>query len=168
MVTIKPLPAPANITPNHTPSTTQTAPEVVTEIRYHSISWYLAGLFLLLWLATLALLVFRRRPGNPEEMRDTRPPQTGRDEADPATHFLTLQIACRRNDAAGAIEALSQWLRATIGPAATITHWLQQQTDSEIAQHVTLLQASLYSQEGATWQEGAAVSYTHLTLPTKA
>ena len=67
------------------------------------------------------------------------------------------QIACRRNDAAGAIDALSQWLRATIGPAATISHWLQQQTDSEIAQHVTHLQASLYSQEGATWQEGAAL-----------
>ena len=157
VITIKPLAAPANITPTQTPSTTQTAPEVVTEIRYHPISWYLAGLFLLLWLATLALLVFRRRPGSPEDARHTQQPQTGRDEADPATHFSTLQIACRRNDAAGAIDALSQWLRATIGPAATITHWLQQQTDSEIAQHVTHLQASLYSPEGATWQEGAAL-----------
>jgi len=154
VITINATAAPFDAPPLQTSSPAALSPQIVTEVRYDPMGWYLTGLFLLLWLGTLTLLIKRRhgRPRSPTNTTSLK--ESNLSTPDPAKRLTQLRDACRNNDAEAVINALRQWLRATFGPSVTVTQWLQQQADAELTQQVTDLQASLFSSTGSVWQGG--------------
>ena len=153
VITVNPIAQSIESPQLQTPSPAAAAPQIVTEIRYHPLGWYLTGFFLLLWVGTLTLLLRKRRE-SPGSSMDAPPPSRAHLVTDPAQRFTELHDACRRNDAEAVIDALRHWLRATFGPSMTVNDWLQQQSDNELVQQVTDLQASLFSRSGDVWRGG--------------
>jgi len=138
-------------------SEARTQPETAQDSHYAASSpfWFWVALvFLVLWLATAALFAFywqKNRARSTEAKSHTVP-------ASSRLALQRLKQACSQNDAAEIKSALELWQASRTGKQkATISQLLEDLPDPELSVLVNELQQSLYGNTEQDWVQGAAL-----------
>ncbi|RUO59397.1 BatD family protein [Pseudidiomarina insulisalsae] len=123
--------------------------EGMAEIRNLQLWQALTGIFLLLWLLTLAWLWRRRKAPVSNQEPSTTPA--------PRQDLKAIKQACLSNDAAATERALKEWMRIHLGLAGQLDALGDYLGHAPLRSQLAHLQRARFAASPQDWQEGKAL-----------